>query len=210
MDQHVGTGLKCATGLVRPLGMHPNRKSMLVRGMDHCKQCRVVEQRPTAVQHEFDHVVRMCDGILDRAYAVCWSRKFTNRALRSPDPTGGVPTYCRQERSGDPNAAAGRRMDLPAARDARHPAKIMYLNDRGVRQRCSVNKPEVDMSVDKTGHHSTGKLRYAGVLHSCPAECHRAQLTVNRFYDRRSESMADPQIVNGKPHGYLPNSVRTA
>jgi hypothetical protein len=68
----------------------------------------------------------------------------------------------------------------------------------------------MDMTVDKPWHHCTGKLRYPGLLHSRSAECHRAQFAVDLLQDCRSESMADPQIVDGKPHGYLPISVRTA
>jgi hypothetical protein len=210
MDQDVGTGLEGAAGLVRSLGVHANGKAMLVCGTDHCKQCRVIEQRRTIVQHEFDHVVPMCDGIIDRAYAVHRSSQFTHRVRRSPNPIGGVPTWGRQKRSSDPNEATGRWIELPAACNARHPAKIVYLNDRGVCQSGGIDQPEVDMTVDKTGHHCAGKLRYAGPLHSRSAESHRAQFAVYLLQDCRSESMADPQIADGKPHGYLPISVRTA
>jgi hypothetical protein len=86
----------------------------------------------------------------------------------------------------------------------------VYLNDRGVRQSGGIDEPEVDMPVDKAGHHSARKLRYAGPLHSRSAACHRTQFAVGLLQDCRSESMADPQIVDGKPHGYLPISVRTA
>ena len=131
MDQDVSTGLEGAASLVRSLGMYANRKAMLVRGTDHCMQCRVVEQRPATVQHQFDQVMPVVDGIIDGAYTVCRFRQFAHRARRSPNPIGGVPTYCGQERSSDPNEATSRRIELPAARDARHPAKIVYLNDRG-------------------------------------------------------------------------------
>jgi hypothetical protein len=33
---------------------------------------------------------------------------------------------------------------------------------------------------------------------------------MNVLQDRRPQSLANPKIVNGKPHGYLPISVRTA
>jgi hypothetical protein len=152
----------------------------------------------------------MCGGIIDRAYAVRRPGQLTHRARRSPKPIGGVSTYGRQKRSSDPDAATSRQIELPAACDARDPAKIVYLNDRRVRQRGGIDQPEVDMSVDNPGHHCTRKLRYVGLLHSRTPEGHRAQFTVDLLQDCRSESMADPKIVNGKPHGYLPISVRTA
>src|SRR5512133_1003752 len=150
MDQDVSTGLEGATSLIRSLGMHANRTAMLVRGTDHCVQCRVVEQRPASVQHQFDQVMPVVDGIIYRAYAVCRSRQFTHRARRSPNPIGGVPTYCGQERSSNPNEATSRRITLPAACDTRYPAQIVYLNDGGVCQSGGIDEPEVDMPVDKT------------------------------------------------------------
>jgi hypothetical protein len=101
-------------------------------------------------------------------------------------------------------------MDLPAACNARDPPKIVYLNNRGIGQCGGIDQPKVDVPLDKTGHHCTRKLRYARLLHRRAPEGHRTQLTVNLLQDCRSESMADPKIVNGKPHGYLPISVRTA
>ena len=39
-------------------------------GAYHGNECRVIEQRPTAVQHQFDDIVPMLSRFLDRANAV--------------------------------------------------------------------------------------------------------------------------------------------
>ena len=70
MDQDVGTGLEGAASLTFTLGMDPDRQPMLVCGAYHGNQCRVIEQWPTAVQHQFDDIVPMLSRFLDRANTV--------------------------------------------------------------------------------------------------------------------------------------------
>jgi hypothetical protein len=84
------------------------------------------------------------------------------------------------------------------------------FNHHSTRQGRSIHQTQVDMSVDKTGHHRTTKRRDTGLMHRLPPECHRTELTGNLLEDSRSKAMANPQIINGEPHGYLPISVRTA
>jgi hypothetical protein len=57
------------------------------------------------------------------------------------------------------------------------------------------------MPVDDAGHDRPRILRDPSPLHRRVAEPDRPQLAVNLFDDNRSDSMANPKIVNGKPHG---------
>jgi hypothetical protein len=74
VDQDVGTRLERAPGLMTSLGVDANGKPMPVCGTDHLMQCRVIEQRAPAVQHEFDNVVSLRNGFIDRSHAVLGSR----------------------------------------------------------------------------------------------------------------------------------------
>jgi hypothetical protein len=210
MDEDVGTGLEGAASLTLTLGMYANRQLTLVCGANHRNQRRVIEQRATAVQHEFDQVVSMRRGLVDRAYAVRRPRQFAHRPQWSPSPIGRVPADGGQERSGDPDRTTSRWIDLPAACDARHPAQVVDLNYCRVRQCGAVHQTQVDMPVDHARHERTRKLPYPRTLHRRKTEPDRPQLLVNLLDESRSESLADPQLVNGKPHGQLPILVRTA
>ena len=66
------------------------------------------------------------------------------------------------------------------------------------------------MPVGNARHDRSGQPWHTRLLHSHPPERDRPQLAVALLEDCRSESMADPEIVNGKLHRYLPISVRTA
>jgi hypothetical protein len=144
------------------------------------------------VQHQFDQVVSMRGGIVDRAYAVRRPCQFTHRPQGSPGPIGRVPADGGQERSCDPDQTTRRRIDLPAACDARHPTKVVNLNHCGVRQCGAVDETEVDMPVEHAGHERTRKLRYHRPLHSRKTEPDRPQLIVDLLDESRSESPADP------------------
>jgi hypothetical protein len=192
MDEYVGTGLEGTAGLTPTLGVYPNREVTAVCGTDHRNQRGVVEQRTTAVQYQFDQVVSMRGGLVDRTYAVRRSCQFTHRSRWSPGPIGRVPAWRGQERSGDPDHATRGRIDLPAACNARHPAQVVDLDHRGVRQCGGINQTEVDMPVDDAGHERARKLRHRSPLYSRTPECDRPQLIVNLLQESRSESMADP------------------
>ena len=101
-------------------------------------------------------------------------------------------------------------MDLPAPGDARHPAEVVHLNHGGIRECSGIDQTKVDMPVGNPRHDRSGQPWHTALLNSHPSERDRPQLAVVLLEDRRSESMADPEIVNRKLHGYLPISVRTA
>jgi hypothetical protein len=192
MDEDVRTDLEGTASLTLTLGMYANWQMTPLRGANHRSQRRVIEQRATAVQHQFDQVVSMRGGLIDRAYAVLRPRQHTHRPQWSPGPIGRVPADGGKERSGDPDQAPRRWIDLPAACDARHPAQVMDLNHCGVRQCGAVHQTKVDMPVDHTRHERTRKLRYPRPLHSRKTEPDRPQLIVNLLDESRSESLADP------------------
>jgi hypothetical protein len=192
MDENVRTYLEGAASLTLTLGMYANWQLMPVCGANHRSQRCVIEQRATAVQHQFDQVVSMRGGIVDRAYAVRRARQFTHRPRWSPGPVGRVPADGGQERSGDPDRTTRRRIDLPATCDARHPTQVVNLNHCGVRQCGAVHETEVDMPVDYAGHERTRELRYPRPLHCRKTEPDRPQLIVDMLDESRSESLADP------------------
>jgi hypothetical protein len=70
MDEDVGTGLEGTASLTLTLGMDANWQVKPVCGADDRNQRRIIEQRATAVQHQFDQVVSMRGSLVDRAYAV--------------------------------------------------------------------------------------------------------------------------------------------
>ena len=78
MDKDVGIGLEGATGLTPTLGMDANRQLMPVCRAYHGNERRVIKQRRTAVQHQFDHIVPMLSRFLDRANTVFWSCQFSH------------------------------------------------------------------------------------------------------------------------------------
>jgi hypothetical protein len=210
MDQNVGTCLEGAARLPTSLGMHTNGQPTLVCGTDNGAQRCVIQQWSTAVQHEFDQVVPVCSGLIDCPYAVRRSRQFPYRPWRCPGPIGRISGYSGEELSSDLDRPTRRRIDLPVARDARQPTEIVYLHHRGIGQRGRIDQTKVNMPVDQTRHYRTRKLHDAGLLDRRTPERHRMELTRNLLKHSWSESMADPKILNGKPHGYLPISVRTA
>ena len=108
MDQDVGTGLEGAASLTFTLGMDPNRQPMLVCGAYHGNQCRVIEQWPTAVQHQFDDIVPMLSRFLDRANTVLRSCQFSHRSWRRPCAVAGIATNGGQKRPSDLDDAASR------------------------------------------------------------------------------------------------------
>jgi hypothetical protein len=75
------------------------------------------------------------------------------------------------------------------------------LNHCAACQCGGIDQTQMDMPIDDAGHDRPWKLRYPSPLHRRVAERDRPQLAVNLFEDSRSESMADPKIVNGKAHG---------
>jgi hypothetical protein len=94
----------------------------------------------------------------------------------------------------------------------RHPAEIVNLNHGGRCQRGDIHQTQVNMPVDDAGHDRAGKLRDSRPLRSLASQGDRPQLMINQLDDCRPESMADPEIVNGKPHDHapVPILVRTA
>jgi hypothetical protein len=190
--------------------MQTDGQPMLMCNTDNRKQRCIVQQWGTAVQHSFDQVMAMGGGFFDRAYRIRRSGQFPNRTWWSPSPIGRITTYRSEELSSDLDQQPWRRVDLPVTSDARHPAQIMYFDQRGIGQSGGINQAEVNMSINKAGHHGTIELGYAGLLHGRVSECQGTQVPVKLGKDCRSKSMADPKIVHGKPHGYLPISVRTA
>ena len=192
MDEDVGTGLEGTASLTLTLGMDPHWQVTPVCGADHRNQRRVIGQRTTAVQHQFDQVVSMRGSLVDRAYAVRRPGQFTDRPQWSPGPIGRVSADGGQERSGNPDQTTRGWIDLPAACDARHPAKVVDLNYCRVRQGGAVHQTKVDMPVDHARHERTRKLRCPSPLHSRATEPHRPQLIVDLLEESRSESLADP------------------
>jgi hypothetical protein len=108
VDQDVGTGFEGAASLTFTLGMEANRQPMLVCGAYHGNECRVIEKRPTAVQHQFDDIVPMLSRFLDRANTVFRSCQFSHRSWRRPRPVGRVAANGGQERPSDLDDAASR------------------------------------------------------------------------------------------------------
>jgi hypothetical protein len=92
MDEDVGTGLEGTAGLTFTLGMYADWQVTPVCGADHRNQRRVIENWTTAVEHQFDQVVAMRGGIVDRAYPVRRSCQLTHRPRWGPGPIDGVPT----------------------------------------------------------------------------------------------------------------------
>jgi hypothetical protein len=86
----------------------------------------------------------------------------------------------------------------------------MYFNHRRIGQSSRIHQTKVDVAVDKTWHHRAGKLWHTRPLDRCEPPYHRTELTVHLLEHSRSKAIAHPEIVNGKPQGYLPISVRTA
>jgi hypothetical protein len=183
--------------------MYAHREPLPVCGTDYRSQRCVVEERGTAVQHNFDEVVPMSGGLLDRAYAVGRSRQFTHRPRGSPGPIGRVPADRGEKRSSDLDQATRGWIDLPAACNVRHPTQVVDLDHRAVRQCGGLHQTEVDMPVDEAGHDRARKSRHISPLRSRAPESDRPQLTANLLEHSRSESMTDPQIVNSNPHGHL-------
>jgi hypothetical protein len=213
MDEDVGTGLEGTASLTLTLGMDPHWQVTPVCGTDHRNQRRVIGQRTTAVQHQFDQVVSMRGSLVDRAYAVRRPCQFTDRPHWSPGPIGRVSADGGQEGSGDPDQTTRGWIDLPAACDARHPAQVVNLDYCSVRQCGAVHQTKVDMSVDHARYERTSKLRYPSPLHGRTTEPDWPQLIVNLLKESRPESLADPEIVNSKPpdqRHWVPISVRTA
>jgi hypothetical protein len=192
MDQDVGTGLEGPADLTFTLGMYAYRQSMQVGGTNHRMQRRVVEQGGTAVQHQFDQVVSMRDGLFHRADAFRWSCQFMHRSRWSPGPIDRVPAYGGQERSSDPDQPARGWIDLPGTGDAWHPAQVVHLDHCGVCQCGGIYQTKVDMRVDDAGQERARKLRHMSPLHSSAPERDRPQLIVNLLQKSRSESLADP------------------
>ena len=192
MDEDVSTGLEGSTGLTLAFGMYADRQLMTVCGANDRNQRRIVEQWAAAVQYYLDQVVPVRGALVHGAYAVGRTCQFTYRLRWSPGPIGRVAAYGGQERSGDLHDAARRWIDLPAACDARHPAQVVDLDHRGVRQCGGIHQTEVDMPVDDAGHERARKLRHPSPLHSRTPECDRPQLIVNLLEESRPESMADP------------------
>src|SRR4029453_884236 len=69
---------------------------------------------------------------------------------------------------------------------------------------------QVNMPVDDAGHDRAGKLRDSSPLRSFTSQGDRPQLMINQLDDCRSESTADPEIINSKLHDHVPILVRTA
>jgi hypothetical protein len=192
MDEDVGTGLESSASLTLTLGMYANWQSTPVCGAHDRNQRRIIEQRTTAVQHQFDQVMSVHGGLVYRAYAVRRPRQLTHRPRWSPGPIGRVAADGGQERSGDPDQTTRGWIDLPAACDARHPAQVVDLNHCGVRQYGAVHQTKVDMPVDQARHERARKLRYPSPLHSGMTQADRPQLIVDLLEESRSESLADP------------------
>jgi hypothetical protein len=210
VDEDVGAGLEGSAALTLTFGMYADRQLMTVCGANDRSQRCIVEQRAAAVQYDLDQVVPMRGALVHGAYAVGRTCQFTYRLRWRPGPIGWVAAYGGQERSGDLHDAARRWIDLPAARDARHPAEIVHLDHGSCCQRGGIHQTQVNMSVDDAGHDRAGKLRDSSPPRSLASQGDRPQLMINQLDDCRSESMADPEIVNGKPHDHVPILVRTA
>jgi hypothetical protein len=69
------------------------------------------------------------------------------------------------------------------------------------------------MAVDDAGHDRARELRDMSPAYRSIPQLNWPQFARNLLENRRSESMADPKLVNRKPHDEchcLPISVRTA
>ncbi len=190
--------------------MYADRQPVTMCGVDYRRQGRIVQHRATAVQYHLDQVMTMRGGLVDRACTIRGSCQLAHRSRRSPGSPRRVSTNRGQECSSDLDQATRRRIDLPAPGDARHPAEVVHLNHGGIRECSGIDQTKVDMPVGNARHDRSGQPWHTRLLNSHPSERDRPQLAAALLEDRRSESMADPEIVNGKLHGYLPISVRTA
>jgi hypothetical protein len=56
------------------------------------------------------------------------------------------------------------------------------------------------MPVDEAGHERARKLRHPSPLHSGAPEPNGSQFVVNLLENSWSESLADPQLADCKPH----------